>query len=362
MRSKFEETPRETTSRMSFFGGAFVALFFLAALLPCQYAQAQWTSLPSGVTDDLFGVHFLDEQTGFAAGWGSASGGVILKTTDGGGVWTSSTPVAGAYLFGVEFPTSTTGFVAGSDAGGTFNAMILKTTDGGDIWTPSLFGDSYGFYVVDFPTTEIGYACGYLGAIYKTIDTGVIWSRLTTGTSITFRVMHFVDENTGYAVGGVNFNQPDEIYRTTNGGGDWSRVHDFNGGAVVGGIHFFDVDTGIIVGNNGNEAALKSYDGGETWQVKHTGAPSDVLQGLHCEGVSCLAVGGSGRILRTTDAGETWVLDGTTDPPTLLLAVSQAGNASYVTGSSGTIFKSTGMIFSDGFESGDMSIWTAATP
>ncbi|MCP4589234.1 MAG: hypothetical protein GY842_00680 [bacterium] len=351
--------PRATL-RSSYRGGSLV-YFILAALLPCQLALAQWISLPSGVTDDLFGVHFVDEQTGFAVGWGTGSGGVILRTTDGS-TWTSTRPVAGAYLMDVDFATSTTGFVAAFDAAPTYGAMILRTTDSGSSWAPTFFVDSYGLYVVDFPTSEIGYACGFLGAIYKTIDTGASWSRLTTGTSVTFRVMHFVDESTGHAVGGTDYNLPDRVYRTTNGGGNWSLVHDFGGSAVVGGIYFFDSDIGIIVGNNGNEAVLKSHDGGSTWQVKHTGAISHFLKELHCQGDSCWAVGSSGRILRSTDVGETWTLNGTTDPPTLLRAVSQSGSASYVAGNSGAIFKRAVGIFSDGFESGATSNWSTTIP
>ena len=317
----------------------FIVCLFCTFLFANPQANDQWIPLSSGVYDDLYGVCFLDENTGFATGWGVSYGGVILKTVNGGANWTSTIPVSGSYIFGITFINDSTGFVAGSDAGSTFYAMILKTTDGGNSWLKSLYSDSYGFYIIDFPTSTIGYACGYLGAIYKTVNGGNSWYRLPAVNYDTFRLMHFIDANTGYAVCGVNFNHPDKIYKTINGGSNWTLVKSFGNSMVVGGICFFDADSGVIVGHNGNEAILKTYDGGVNWEVKHSGTPSDVLQTLHFNGSNGWAAGNSGRIIKSTDYGETWGLDAATVPAPTHLGIYDIGEAAYVVGSSGKIFK-----------------------
>ncbi len=301
-------------------------------------AQAQWIQQYSGFNDDLYGMHFLNDNLGHAVGWGASYGAVVLTTYNGGEDWEGVIPVSGAYLFSVTFIDSLNGFAAGCDAGGSFNAMILKTTDGGENWTRRLFSDSYGFYVVTFPDPSIGYACGWLGAIYKTENGGGSWYRQSSGTSNVFRWMHFPTVDTGYAVCGTNFNNPNTLYKTTNGGDDWNLVHNFGSGTVIGGVYFHDTQNGIVVGHNGREAIMKTIDGGETWEVKHTGTSSAVLQGLDFNGEQGWAVGSYGRIIRTIDSGENWTLDETVSPPVLLLAVYESGNTVCAVGSGGGIY------------------------
>ncbi|OQY27377.1 MAG: hypothetical protein B6244_10995 [Candidatus Cloacimonetes bacterium 4572_55] len=304
-------------------------------------AFAEWETVDSGVTDDLYGVFFINENLGFATGWrNNGPGGVILKTTNSGDNWTSSMPVPGSYIFGVSFTSDSKGFVAGSDAGNTFNAMILTTTDSGEEWSMSLFPSSYGFYLVDFPVRSVGYACGYLGIMKKTTNGGDTWTSISSGTSEVIRLMYFVDENIGYIVSGVNYYSPNKVRKTTDGGDSWSLVHDFGGSMGIGGIYFQDADRGVIAGNNGSEVVLKTTDGGNTWETTHTGPSSGAVQSLHFKENSGWAVGNSGRILHTTDYGDTWELDATVTPSsTTLLAVFQVQQTVYATGSSGRMFK-----------------------
>jgi len=314
-----------------------VLIFLMVFLMLPATARAGWDQLTSGVSDDLYDVHFVSGTTGFAAGWGTSYGGVILRTTNGGGDWERTIPVNGAYLFSTHFTDPQTGFVVGCDAGSTFYGLILRTTDGGDSWTTKLISSTNGFYTVHFPSAQVGYACGWQGCIVKTTNGGDTWTPTNTGTSNIFRWMHFVDDDTGYAAGGSNWNNPNRVYKTTNGGDNWTEIHNFGGGTVIGGIHFFDANTGIIGGHNGSEAVMRSTDGGDSWDVVHSGPGSSALQSLKCYGSRCWAVGQEGRVLRSDDAGMTWVLDGITNPVRLLLGVCEGGTAAYVTGMTGLI-------------------------
>ncbi|MBU1423158.1 MAG: hypothetical protein KKG06_08270, partial [Bacteroidetes bacterium] len=73
---------------------------------------------------------FTDANTGTAVG----HYGTILRTTNGGALWTTQTSGTTAWLLSVSFTDANTGTAVGS--GGT----ILRTTDGGALWTSQTSG------------------------------------------------------------------------------------------------------------------------------------------------------------------------------------------------------------------------------
>jgi photosystem II stability/assembly factor-like uncharacterized protein len=73
----------------------------------------------------LLGVSFLNPSTATVVGHDS-QGGLILRTTDGGVTWTRQSTGTNNFLYGVSFVDSNTGWAVGS--GGT----ILHTTTGGE--------------------------------------------------------------------------------------------------------------------------------------------------------------------------------------------------------------------------------------
>jgi len=311
---------------------------FFCILIGVYSVNAEWIHLESGVNDHLYGVNFVDEDFGYAVGWGASSGAVALKTVDGGENWESTILSNNSFIFSITTVDEDKAFGAGCLNAGSADA-IFKTTNAGENWSYNSLYVTYGMYDVEFPTSEIGFACGWQGKIFKTTNGGTSWSQLNSGTGNVLRWMYFVDENTGYIVGGTNWNNPNRVYKTTNGGTNWSQIHNFGGGTVIGGIHFFDENEGIAVGHNGNEAVLKTYDGGSSWEVKHTGTSSSILQSVHSEDNNCWAVGGSGRILYSDDFGETWTLDDNVIPAVTLLGVYEIGQFVYAVGESGNIFR-----------------------
>ena len=315
-------------------------LIIAVVLLPVLVFAAEWERLTTGVADHLYGIDFVSPGQGYAVGWGASSGGVVVRTVDGGENWTHSTLSANSFLFDVTFTDEDNGYVAGCLNGGSA-AAIWRTTNGGASWTYQSFSASWGFYAVDFPNEDIGYACGWNGRIYKTINAGDSWGPLSSGTSDVFRYLSFVDATHGYAICGSNYNNSNRVYKTTNGT-SWSLVKNFGGGMVIGGVHFFDENTGIIVGNDDAEAILKTYDGGVTWESRHSAPSGYTLQGLSGQGDACVAAGHGGRILLSHDAGETWTLDGTAVPVTTLMATCVKDGAMLCAGTSGRIFKRVG--------------------
>ena len=80
-------------------------------------AGTSWTESPiTGFTGSTYGLDFFAADTGYVVG----SGGVILKTSNGGGSWVTEASGTTQDLRSLYFVNVTTGYVAGT------NGTILK--------------------------------------------------------------------------------------------------------------------------------------------------------------------------------------------------------------------------------------------
>ncbi len=95
-----------------------------AGLTGCQRGE-NWTAQTSVTGNNLYGVHFVDEMTGWAVGTD-----VMRATTDGGETWEMQFGPT-EYLRDVQFLDQSTGWAVGSDEEYPFNS----TSDGGKNWT-----------------------------------------------------------------------------------------------------------------------------------------------------------------------------------------------------------------------------------
>ena len=102
-------------------------LLACAGLIACIDLHAQNWKVTTNInaTVDFYGVHFTDDNTGYAVG----TVGSIYKTVDGGITWTAQTSNTTQTLNEIFFPTATTGYAVGN------NGTIRKTVDGGSIPT-----------------------------------------------------------------------------------------------------------------------------------------------------------------------------------------------------------------------------------
>ena len=109
----------------------------LAAMLVCGVMQAQlvegWQEMPTGVTENLFGVACLDKNEVVACG----ENGKILKTVDGGETWTVKFEKEGYDMIHVAFADAQVGYACGDSCwwnSDNHKGVIVKTTDGGETW------------------------------------------------------------------------------------------------------------------------------------------------------------------------------------------------------------------------------------
>ncbi|MES2620120.1 MAG: YCF48-related protein, partial [Bacteroidota bacterium] len=166
-----------------------------------------WTTVYLGTTGVRFkDVWFTDASNGIAV----STGGKIVRTTDGGLTWNAVSSGTIDDLYAVHFDPSNpnTGVACGDE-------VMLRTTNGGASWTPAAFSGVY-FTSVNFAGANVGYACGdYTDALYKTVDGGANWQVVPTNVS-HFNAVYFLSPDTGYACDG-------SLYRTTDGGVSWEE-------------------------------------------------------------------------------------------------------------------------------------------
>ena len=225
-----------------------------------------WTTISSGVTDNLLSVSFID-SFGICGGLSQT----ILYTSDSGESWNvAQTGFFGGGFWGATMLSPQIGFIAGENSisqpllGQTTNSgqnwnltpfylnnnegratgvdftdlfvgyasarvwdgrgAIAKTTDSGNNWVTTFFNSP--LWSIDFPisnASQIGYAVGDLGIILKTYDAGTSWQSQQSGTALKLNKIYFKDLDTGYAVG-----ENGTLLKTISGGEPVTKVKDKN--------------------------------------------------------------------------------------------------------------------------------------
>ena len=77
-----------------------------------------------------------------------------------------------------------------------YSGAVLRTVDGGQIWTSVPSGTSSDLYGLHFRASDRGWACGRDGTIL--FWDGVSWSPQSSGTTEYLLDVYFVDDNTGW--------------------------------------------------------------------------------------------------------------------------------------------------------------------
>ena len=150
-------------------------------------------------------------------------------------------------------------------------------------------------YSVDFANEQTGYAAGTVGTIMKTTDGGGNWSLKNINTTLYLSSVSVADNDTVLA---ANRN----IYRTSNGGDNWTQVYTNTGNLSIF-LDFPTRSTGYAAGGIG--IILKSTNGGINWvsqtspvsQAFYDVSFSDSLQGM----ISTFR-----GVLTTTNGGSNW--------------------------------------------------------
>ena len=224
----------------------------------------------------------VNSLLGYAVGNGES----IIKTTDGGALWTAQTGTgAGSDLWRVRFVNAISGMAVG--AGG----LIIKTGNGGTTWTQSRAPGGYDLRGLDYADLNTIVAVGGNGTILRSPDGGATWDSIPSPTTAFLYGVDFVSQNVGFIVGNMG------IMKTVNGGLSWNilSLPDYTS---FYDIAFKDANNGIVVGVQGY--ILRTTDGGATWKKQITGTET-YLNAAAYRGRSLAAAGDNGLVLSALD-------------------------------------------------------------
>lgn len=287
-----------------------LVFFFAIISLNSLFAQPGWFIIRSEIDFAGHWNFFTDDNTGYDVGGNWAGGTVhprILKTTNAGVNWFEQiTPQRDSanFLFRcVYFIDANTGFVTMAYAGNPNIGRILKTTNGGNLWSISSLPVNNHMTFVYFPNSSTGYATG-LQTILKTTDAGETWTLQNSGAPNYLFGISFTSENTGYVVGNIGL-----ILKTTDGGSNWIQLAS-NTSQQLWGIDFADANTGTAVGgsaNNTENIILRTTDAGLSWnQIPYTGSTCLLWSVRYVSPSTGWIIGWCNQIIKTTDGGLTW--------------------------------------------------------
>jgi photosystem II stability/assembly factor-like uncharacterized protein len=217
-----------------------------------------------GSAIDLTAIQMLDAQNGWGIGGPHSSGnsGHVFRTADGGGSWFEVTPPM----------------------------LASSTSEVGSLGAAGFFRNADSAWVTyQFPNTPKVPA---LPVVWKTTDGGRTWQASsplnTSDLNETYFVSNvfFASPSAGWILihvgAGMNHDYV-AIYRSTDGGANWSRVIDpYTDEGIQGcektGIIFSDGSNGWLTGNCNGVAPgallFQTGDGGATWNSVQLPVPT----------------------------------------------------------------------------------------
>ncbi len=196
---------------------------------------------------------------------------------------------------------------------------FTRTTNGGATWTPGQINGANNWDITSITATSnttawvsMGDPANGGGRIYKTTNGGANWSQQNNAAFASpagwADMVCFWDANNGVCIGDSNTGYW-EIYTTTNGGTNWTRVGQANIPANLA-TETGNDNTYSAVGNTiwfgtGMGRVYKSTDKGLTWSVSQTGLPN--ITSIAFKDANNGLVENGGSLQKTTDGGSTWV-------------------------------------------------------
>lgn len=266
---------------------------------------------------DVHGITFSGASTIYIS-----NDGGVYKTTDGGASFTNiSSNLSIAQSYGISMSSTDSRIIlSGHQDNGTNLTTDLVS------WREVLGGDGL-LNLVDRTNDNIMFGTSQFGYIYRSTNGGADFSQV--GSSITKNIMWQTPLLQDANVPSTIYAASDKVYKSTDYGTSWTAIS-----PVFDGISAMDVDR-----NNSNIIYLATYfdmyktiDGGINWVTINNGFnPGGQMLSLHIDvnnsSVVYAACGSySGSLFRTVDGGASWALwtEGLPDLPTGIV-VTQLG-------------------------------------
>ncbi|MEK9150108.1 MAG: YCF48-related protein, partial [Candidatus Desantisbacteria bacterium] len=144
-------------------------MLLMSVLVTRNVLAGNWSVQESGITKDLWSVHFVDVNNGWVVG----EDGLILHTNNGGIIWKVQKSKVNVALCGIYFINKNNGWIGGR--GG-----VQHTIDGGINWEiQNVRVESTSIYFID---AKHGWVVGLVengGIILHTNNSGKTWGTQT---------------------------------------------------------------------------------------------------------------------------------------------------------------------------------------
>jgi len=249
---------------------------------------------------------------------------------------------------------------------GTGGAGVYKTTDGGERWMEANNGLSHRNIVQmaihpDSPGTVYAGTSG--GGLYKTTDGGENWDRLGMGGEVNAstveilalnkaapdtlfvkcrNAIHSTSESSGVPVTEIR----DAVFRSDDGGSQWSQVHFGGEEAGITAIATDPNHANIVYAGTEEHGILKSADGGATWGFVNSGLDGSEIRTIAVSPVDANRIWAgceNGKVFRSADGGLQWTLtNGGLNDSGIRVLLPDAANSGVLYAGNGTgVFKTT---------------------
>lgn len=231
---------------------------------------SSWTAMNNGLTDTRVITLLMDSTNpsifyALTQGFFSTGNRGVYKSSDGGATWNRRMNGIGPAdeVFGLAIdPVTPNTLYAGSGTGSNSGGKVFKTTDGADNWVQggAVPPPSFSSIAVDPLNHTTVYGASFLSSasIFRSVDSGATWNPVPAGQIPGFGRFVAVSPHTpGLLYAHVS---SQGIYKSTNGGDNWSQVTT-RGGSIV----FDPIDPSTVYLLSDFEGPLKSTDNGATW-------------------------------------------------------------------------------------------------
>ena len=252
----------------------------------------------------------------------------LMKSVDGGVTWSAtglSFNVSNNYRIGrvVVHPDSTNLVVVATNGG------IYRSTNYGQTFSLEQSGLFYGVHM-GHGDTLFATTSGPSPKVYRSVNAGDTWTQMSSGlpTSGVYRCEVAVSSVPGllYAVFGSSNYGFGGLYRSTNGGSNWSlmssspNIMDWSStGGGSGGQAWYDLSIACDPLNEntiyvGGVNIWKSTNGGANWSIVGHWYGAGSVPFVHADhhhasfrpGTSQLYVGTDGGVYKTANGGSSW--------------------------------------------------------
>jgi len=171
-------------------------------------------------------------------------------------------------------------------------------------WTSVASGTTADLNDVYFFDEDTGFVAGDGLTLRKTVNGGISWSNVTIDNSVTGGNINKISFNQNKTIGMaiVEENNNSFFLRTTDGGSNWTAIHQVAG--KMKSIAFYETDKILIAGDIGE--IYKSETAGLTWNLFNSNIFSN-LSDISCATTQiCYSCSDAATIHKTINAASAW--------------------------------------------------------